>query len=56
MEDDSLHPFDSNPNNMMDDPQTKVKGLEALIQQLIQHGPQAQDDHTIGQRGLNVEL
>ena len=32
MEDDSLHPFESNPNNIMSDLQTEVKGLEALIQ------------------------
>ena len=56
MEDDSLHPFESNSNNMIDDLQTKVKGLEALIQQLIQHGPQAQDVHELGQRRLKVEL
>ena len=56
MDDDSLHPFESNSNNMIDDLQTKVKGLEALIQQLIQHGPQAQDVHELGQRRLKVEL
>ena len=56
MEDDSLHPFESNSNNMIDDLQIMVKGLEALIQQLIQHGPQAQDVHQLGQRRLKVEL
>ena len=43
MEDDSLRPFESNANNMIDDLQTKVKRLDGLIQQWIQHGPQAQD-------------
>ena len=56
MKDDSLHPFQSNPNNMIDDLQTKVKGFEALIQQLTQHGPQAQNVHQLGQRRLKVEL
>ena len=49
-------PFESNCNNTMDDLQTKVKVLEALTQQLIQHGPQAQDVHDLGQRRLKVEL
>ena len=56
MEDDSLHPFESTSNNMIDDLQTKVKGLGALIQQLIQYGPQAQHVHELGQRRLKVEL
>ena len=56
MEDDSLHPFESNSNDMIDHLRTKVKRMEALIQQLIQHGPQAQDVHEIGQRRLKVEL
>ena len=56
MEDDSLHPFESNTNNMTDDLQTKVKESEALIQQLIQQGPQAQDVHELGQRRSKVEL
>ena len=56
IEDDSLHPFESNSDNMIDDLKTKVKELEALIRQLIQHGPQAQDVHQLGQRRLKVEL
>ena len=56
MEDDSVHPFESNFNNMIDDLQTKVKELEALIQPLIQHGPQAEDVHELEQRRLKVEL
>ena len=56
MEDDLIHTFESNPNNMGDALQNKAKGLEALIQQLIRHGPQAQDVHELGQRGIKVEL
>ena len=56
LEDDTLHPFENNRNNMIDDLQNKVKGLEALIQQLIQHGPQAKDVNKLGQRRLKVEL